>query len=164
MLEGTLRVGYVRILELRKLNGKRRVPRLSVEASSASVCSAVVLPLLLKEDEHWVADSRVASAILMPVLSLGRRVVATAATSALKNTFSIADDDVAAGGPSLRTTCLSEALFEAEAMLAVDQDLMAMRVDELKEELEARGESKIGNKAWLRRRLHAGIVREYLVA
>ena len=35
-------------------------------------------------------------------------------------------------------------------------------VAELKEELEARGEARSGNKAWLRRRLHAAIVREYL--
>ena len=40
--------------------------------------------------------------------------------------------------------------------------LMAMKVDELKVELEARDEVKTGNKAWLRRRLHAAIVREYL--
>ena len=31
-----------------------------------------------------------------------------------------------------------------------------------KEELGARGESKAGNKAWLRRRLHAAIVRDHL--
>ena len=37
-----------------------------------------------------------------------------------------------------------------------------MKVAELKEELEARGEAKSGNKAWLRRRLHAAIVRDYL--
>ena len=37
-----------------------------------------------------------------------------------------------------------------------------MKVAELKEELEARGESKTGNKAWLRRRLHAAIVRARL--
>ena len=47
-------------------------------------------------------------------------------------------------------------------MRLVDKDLMAMKVAELKEELEARGEGKTGNKAWLRRRLHAAIVREYL--
>ena len=45
---------------------------------------------------------------------------------------------------------------------SVAKDLMAMKVDELKEELEARGEGKSGNKAWLRRRLHAAIVSEYL--
>ena len=50
----------------------------------------------------------------------------------------------------------------AAAMRAVAKDLMAMKVDELKEELEARGEGKSGNKAWLRRRLHAAIVSEYL--
>jgi hypothetical protein len=53
-------------------------------------------------------------------------------------------------------------LFAAAAMRAVAKDLMAMKVDELKEELEARGEGKSGNKAWLRRRLHAAIVSEYL--
>jgi len=47
-------------------------------------------------------------------------------------------------------------------MRVVDKDLMAMKVAELKEELEARGEGKTGNKAWLRRRLHVAIVREYL--
>ena len=41
---------------------------------------------------------------------------------------------------------------------------MAMKVDELKEELEARGEGKSGNKAWLRRRLHAAIVSEYCIS
>ena len=44
MLEGVLRVGYARVLELRKLNGKKRVPRLSVRAKDASRCSAVIQP------------------------------------------------------------------------------------------------------------------------
>ena len=52
--------------------------------------------------------------------------------------------------------------MKAAAMKAVDKDLLAMKVAELKEELEARGEGRTGNKAWLRRRLHAAIVREYL--
>ena len=39
-----------------------------------------------------------------------------------------------------------------------DKDLMAMKVTELKEELSARGEPVSGNKAWLRRRLHAAIL------
>eukprot|EP00966_Prymnesium_polylepis_P291950 6742625-Prymnesium_polylepis.1 len=34
----------------------------------------------------------------------------------------------------------------------------------MKVELEAREEGKTGNKAWLRRRLHAAIVREHHVA
>ena len=40
--------------------------------------------------------------------------------------------------------------------------LMAMKVTELKDELEARGEAKTGAKAWLRRRLHAAILRTHL--
>ena len=47
---------------------------------------------------------------------------------------------------------------------AVDKDLMEMKVTELKEELGARDEPISGNKAWLRRRLHAAIVRDHLEA
>ena len=47
-------------------------------------------------------------------------------------------------------------------MQKVQKDLMPMKVAELKEELEAREEAKSGDKAWLRRRLHAAIVRDYL--
>ena len=42
--------------------------------------------------------------------------------------------------------------------------MMDMLVRELKDELEARSESKTGNKAWLRRRLHGAIVRHHLDA
>ena len=49
-------------------------------------------------------------------------------------------------------------------MQSVGKDLMAMTVAELKEELAARDEAVSGNKAWLRRRLHAAIVHEYLDA
>ena len=59
---------------------------------------------------------------------------------------------------------LEAELFEASAMKAVDKDLMEMKVAELKEELSARGEAVSGNKAWLRRRLHAAIVRNYIEA
>ena len=72
--------------------------------------------------------------------------------------------DQAAGGPALRTMNLSEDLFAAEAMNAVEKDLMEMKVTELKEELASRNEPVSGNKAWLRRRLHTAIVREHLEA
>ena len=49
-------------------------------------------------------------------------------------------------------------------MEAGTKDLMAMKVAELKEELRARGEGVSGNKAWLRRRLHAAIVYARLAA
>ena len=52
-------------------------------------------------------------------------------------------------------------LFAAAAMRKVQKDLVAMKVVELKEELGERGEALSGNKAWLRRRLHAAIVSEY---
>ena len=64
---------------------------------------------------------------------------------------------------ALRTASLSKELFAAAAMKAVQKDLMAMKNDELKAELEAREEAKTGNTAWLRRRLHAAIVRDHLV-
>jgi hypothetical protein len=198
-LDGTLRVGYVRLLELRKLNGKRRVLRLSVRAADASVCSAVVLPLVDRTDElrqqalaqwrqrsslfgsdsdeddelatelcadrRWVTDSRLASAVLVPLLSLGRCVDATmdaTNSGADRHVITLADAPSAAGGVLLRSTCLSHDLFEAREMQVVSKDLMAMKVNELKDELEARGEAKSGNKAWLRRRLHAAIVRDHL--
>jgi hypothetical protein len=49
-------------------------------------------------------------------------------------------------------------------MRVVARDLMVMKVAELKEELEARDEGKLDSKTWLRRRLHAAIVREHLEA
>ena len=42
---------------------------------------------------------------------------------------------------------MTEELFAAAAMVAVDKNLMDMKVTELKEELEAREEAKSGNKA-----------------
>ena len=62
----------------------------------------------------------------------------------------------------MRTISLVPELFDATAMQAVTKDLMAMTVVELREELAAREEPVSGNKAWLRRRLHATtIVRDY---
>ena len=65
--------------------------------------------------------------------------------------------------PSTAQIDTSTATFN-EAMQAVNKDLMQMKMLELKEELEARGEAKTGAKAWLRRRLHAAIVRAHLEA
>ena len=93
-----------------------------------------------------------------------RRLTHTLNVIVLAGSFSIGLADAAAGGPALRPTNLSPGLFAAAAMRAVAKELMAMKVDELKEELEARGEGKSGNKAWLRRRLHAAIVSEYVLS
>ena len=116
---------------------------------------------LVEAAGRWAPD-RSRAPILVPLLSLGRRAVATAGGGAHAGSFSMGLADAAAGGPALRPTSLSPDLFAAAAMRAVAKDLMAMKVDELKEELEARGEGKSGNKAWLRRRLHAAIVSEYI--
>ena len=62
--------------------------------------------------------------------------------------------------PLLAAACAASLLLPGY----LDKDLMMMKVAELKEELEVRGEGKTGSKAWLRRRLHAAIVREYLEA
>ena len=104
--------------------------------------------------------------VLVPLLSLGRRTVATEGGGARSGTLSMSLAAVPAGGPELQATHLSADLFEAAAMKAVGKDLLAMKVAELKEELEARGEREggTGNKTWLRRRLHAAIVSEHLAS
>ena len=93
---------------------------------------------------RWIADASVACPVLVPLTSLGRRVVATEGDGARADSFAIAAAPAAraAGGTQLRATCLSEELFAAAAMEAVQKDLMAMKVTELKEELEARGEAR----------------------
>jgi hypothetical protein len=88
------------------------------------------------------------------------RVIASEGSGNRAGSFTIAVADQAAGGPTLRTMSLSEDLFAAAAMKAVEKDLMDMKVTELKEELASRDEPVSGNKAWLRRRLHAAILRE----
>ena len=103
-----------------------------------------------------------ATPVLVPLLSLGRRVVATPVAGEPAGTVMIAPANVAAGGRALLSTRLSPGLFAAAAMRKVQKDLVAMKVVELKEELGERGEALSGNKAWLRRRLHAAIVSEYL--
>ena len=113
--------------------------------------------LVERADGHWEVAR--ACPMLVPVLSLGRRMLLSEGSGALAGTFALSAPAVAAGGPQLRETCLSSDLFEASAMQAVQKDLMNMLVRELKEELEARDQPKTGNKAWLRRRLHGAIVR-----
>ena len=107
--------------------------------------------LVERADGHWEVAR--ACPMLVPVLSLGRRMLLSEGSGALAGTFALSAPAVAAGGPQLRETCLSSDLFEASAMQAVQKDLMEMLVRELKEELEARDQPKTGNK---RRRGCAG--------
>jgi hypothetical protein len=158
LLDGSLLVGHVRVLEIRKLNGNVRVLRMSVPASDASRCSAVVAPLVRRGDE-WVRSGT--RPVLVPLTSLGRRVDVSASEMTADG-LSVAEADERAGGPRLRPLTVSSEDFGAEMMLVVSKALMAMTVDDLKTELEARNELKSGNKAWLRRRLHAAILRARL--
>ena len=156
-LEGELHVGYACVMELRKLNGKGRVLRHSIRAADASVTLAVLLPLVKHDgNTRWGADFAAAPPVLVPVLSLGRRVEATSAAGGM---LTITVAAAAAGGPELRRMVLSQELFSATAMKTVSKDLLDLKVTELKDELAAWDESTNGNKAFLRRRLHAAIVR-----
>ena len=127
------------------------------------LCSAVIQPLVARGG-RWVVDASASCPVLVQLTSLGRRAVATKGSGAQAGSFAIGAANRAAGGLRLRATCLSEELFASVAMQAVRKDLMSMKVTELKEELEARGEPRTGNKAWLRRRLHAAIVHVHLEA
>ena len=66
--------------------------------------------------------------MLVPLLSLGRRAIATEGSSAQSDTFSFALAAVPAGGPELQQVHLFADLFEAAAMRVVDKDLMEMQV------------------------------------
>ena len=59
-----------------------------------------------------------------------------------------------AGGPTLHDSAVCESLFAAAAMHpgGPKKDFMDMKVTDLREELELRGEGKSGPKPWLRRR------------
>ena len=57
--------------------------------------------------------------MLVPVLSLGRRMVATEGVGVEVGTYSLVDAEVDAGGPRLRRITLSEELFAAAAMQAL---------------------------------------------
>ena len=95
---------------------------------------------------------------LVPVLSLGRRVVTQAVAGGTDGGLSIVPAPIAAGGPQLQATMLTPALFAAAAMVKVKQDLAKMKVSELKEELKVRKLTTTGAKPWLRRRLHAAML------
>ena len=113
---------------------------------AARNAASFALPLVEREG-RWVADRSVACPVLVPLLSLGRRVIASEGSGDRAGSFEITAAEHAVGGPALRTMCLTEELFAAAAMRVGDKDLMAMKVTELKEELEARDEAKSGNKA-----------------
>ena len=74
---------------------------------------AIVTSALLAKGarDRWAPDRTKAPPVLVPLLSLGRRVVATEGTDARAGTFSIKLADVVAGGLDLRATSLSSDLL-----------------------------------------------------
>ena len=77
----------------------------------------VVQMLSRRPDRRWEA-ARVRPTIV-PVLSLGRRVLASEGPDTLADTFLLSAPAVAAGGPQLRNLSLSSGPFEASSMQAV---------------------------------------------
>ena len=136
MLDGDLSVGYVRVLELRKVNGKRPVLRQSICARDAPRCSAVVSPLV-KQGLRWSIDRSNGPPVLTSVLSLGRKVIAS--TLGGVDTLTFSTPVISAGGPVLSAASLHADMFSASVMESVTKDLMEMKVTELRDELEARG-------------------------
>ena len=116
-----------------------------MRTKDASLCSVVIQPLVARGC-RWVVNSSVACPVLAPLTSLGWRAVATEGGGAQADSFAIGAADRTVGGPRLRATCLREELFAAASMEVVLKlkDLMNMKVAELKEELEARGEARTG--------------------
>ena len=156
-------VGYCRLIEIRKLNGKTPHPRWSVTASDASLCTAVVLPFVPAEADGCCEVNRnIAPPLLVPMLSFGRQVsISENPNQSEGKTYTVAASPPPyAGGPKLRSICIDPSMFSADAMHAVSSDLEEMKVAELKEELQCRGKPSSGPKPLLLRRLHAAIMCE----
>ena len=132
-----------------------------MKSADASLSSVVVLPFLpIADSAKWRVDRAAAGVALVPMLSLGRKVDVLELANDMYQFNQLQD---AAGGPFLRILCLDETMFRADAMLSANADLAEMRVEELKGELEVRGEPRTGPKSMLQiRRLHAAIVRDVL--
>ena len=119
----------------------------------------MILPFVADAHREWRVDRTIAKPALVPCLSLGREVDVVEQAS---DTYTFSEPKEA-GGHLLRSFCLDETMFRADQMLSVNTDLVDMRVWELKQELECRGESRSGSKAMLQRRLHAAIVHKLLL-
>ena len=172
-LEGSMRVGYARVLELRKWNGNVQHPRLGIARRDALTGSAVVLPFVRRyrlqpersrelfgedsdceegEGSRWRVDRRQAAPLLVPLASLGRRVD----VEEEDGDYMVSRVHLDAGGPALRSCSYTPETFAGSAMCGpVAKDLMRLKVKELRAELEERGAPKRGRKPELRVRLRA---------
>ena len=81
--------------------------------------SRVALLTNTYRDKYHYWEAARACPTLVPVLSLGRRVLASEGAGSLAGTFLLSAPAVAAGGPQLRDLSLSSELFKASSMQAV---------------------------------------------
>jgi hypothetical protein len=165
-LDGATRVGYARVLELRKSCGRTTHVRLSVRKQDAAACS-VIVDLLQPvgrsgpSSKQFETNRTHAPPKLTSVLNLGRKVEMTPATSSSGSElrFELAKVCDGVGGRQLRSLALSPDMFTGDVMLGeVKVDLMAMTVSQLSAELAARDEPRSGRKIILRARLYAVII------
>ena len=98
---------------MRKLNGKKTVLRLSVRASDACRCMAVVLPLI-REGQRWIEDCTRSNIVLVPLLSLGQHVLASPGTGVQQHSLAMSAALKAAGGAVLSGSVLHAALFRVQ--------------------------------------------------
>ena len=162
------------MLELRKTCGSTTHPRLSVLQQDASVCSAVVEPLVALacttgEPQRYQADRVRAQAKLVPVLSLGRRVgmeVATPISSSSDEpelTLTPVQQRNMGGGRRLQSLVLTPDMFDEDAMVSEPGvGLLQLKVAQLSAELEARGAAKSGLKGALQQRLRELVIADKL--
>ena len=171
VLEGDVRVGHVRVLELRKLCGNVQHPRLSVKQADAALGFAVVLPLLPRDGQPQAhaADRASAPPKLVPLLGLGRKVELQERAGE-ESVYTIGEAAKACGGPKLKPLSLDPEWFarsamETQADLAEKStDLRRMKQTELAGELKARRAPQSGRKGVLQQRLRALIITENAAA
>ena len=98
--------------QVRKVRLSHRAELLQPSEMEPDAGAIVTSALLAKgARDRWAPDRTKAPPVLVPLLSLGRRVVATEGTDARAGTFSIKLADVVAGGLDLRATSLSSDLL-----------------------------------------------------
>ena len=125
----------------------------------------VVLPLI-REGQRWVEDCTRSDIVLVPLLSLGQHVLASPGTGVQQHSLAMSAALKAAGGAVLSALwgsapcCVVQFSRDDSGFDRYDGD-ESVRAQG-RAELEARGKGRTGNKAWLRRALHAAIVEEHI--
>ena len=168
LIKGALGVGYVRLEELRKAAGGGTIqhPRLSIERDADDTADAVVTPLVRSADGLW-CDDPTRRAFITPAVRLGGKAdaaeeeeAASSAAAAAMCTAGVVYDIntvpvAGCGGRPLRPMDLDGSETGPKAMKVTPAvSLDAMKLNQLKAELAARGARQAGLKAVLQRRLH----------